>query len=399
VFNLEDSRKKIDNSYMHTVLLLLNTMVGIGILFQAHVFREAGIIVTLVEYGVVGYVNWTGCMVLMQCSEHRQVRDYSGLATSILGPTGGLVSDICIAIGQCGGLLAEILITGTLLTDIFQHCSQWYCSIEFLTILPVLGVAVPFCLIREFGHLAEIAYISIGIIVLMILFVVIGGPMEDNSGSGNHNLGDAIGAIKTIGTIIFALGYVTGFFPSYQALKLQTTENFQDVFTTATVVGIAMCLTTGLAGYLSFTSDTETIILENFDGTAGGVFKFLYVIHILLYMPGDFVIMRDSLLKLTGQKVVELSDSAYFLWTLCLFGAVTTLALILQATVRGSGGVVGVISVTGGVVGSVVYFIIPGLCGAHVFTADSADFMHAKSLGLIVFGVAVIAIVLAGIAL
>jgi amino acid permease len=208
-----------------------------------------------------------------------------------------------------------------------------------------------------------------------------------------------VGAIKTVGTIIFALGYVTGFFPSYQALKLQTAEHYQNVFTTATLVGIAMCLATGLAGYLSFTSDTEDIILENFDGSAGGMFKLLFVVHMLLYMPGDFVIMRDSLLKLTGQKVLDLSDSTYLLWTLCLFGAVTALALVLQATVSGNGGVLGVVSVTGGVVGSVVYFIIPGLCGAHVFTADSADFMYAKSLGLVAFGVAVIAIVFAGIAL
>jgi amino acid permease len=399
VFNVDDSRKRIDNSYMHTVLLLLNTMVGIGILFQAHVFREAGIFVTLFEYIMIGYVNWTGCMVLMQCSEHRQIRDYSGLTASILGPTGGLVSDISIAIGQAGGLLAEILLIGTLLTDVFEHCEQWYCSIEFLTILPILGVAVPFCLIREYGHLAEIAYISIGIIILTVAFIVIAGPMEDNSGSDNHNLGDAVGAVKTVGTVVFALGYVTGFFPAYQGLKTQTLENYQDVFTTATAVGVTLCFITGLAGYLSFTSDTEVIILENFDGPVGGMMKTLFVIHILLYMPGDFVLMRDSLLKLVGLKVVELSDSTYILWTLGLFGAVTALALILQASLSGSGGVLSVISVTGGVVGSVVYFIMPGLCGAHVFTADCAGYLYYKSLGLVGFGVAVILVVLTGIAL
>jgi K+ transporter len=116
-------------------------------------------------------------------------------------------------------------------------------------------------------------------------------------------------------------------------------------------------------------------------------------------MPGDFVIMRDSLLKLTGQKVVELLDSTYILWTLGLFGAVTALALILQATLSGSGGVLDVISVTGGVVGSVVYFIVPGLCGAHVFTTDSAGYLYWKSLGLVGFGVAVIVVVLTSIAL
>ena len=46
------------NSATATVILLLNSMIGSGILVQAYVFREAGIVVTIVEYAFVGTMTY-----------------------------------------------------------------------------------------------------------------------------------------------------------------------------------------------------------------------------------------------------------------------------------------------------------------------------------------------------
>ena len=176
-------------------------------------------------------------------------------------------------------------------------------------------------------------------------------------------------------------------------------SNYETIFTTASIIGVSICFITGLAGYLSFTSDTETNILENFDGSLGGFFKLAVVGHLLLYLPGDFVIMRDSLLKLSKQQVEDLSDPVYFTWTLVLFGTVTLIALILQISLGQGGGVIGVINITGGVLGSVIYFIIPGLCGIVELGKEAKDYMYEKSVALVVFGFAAVVVVVAGIAI
>ena len=54
----------------------------------------------------------------------------------------------------------------------------------------------------------------------------------------------------------------------------------------------------GLAGYLSFRGDTDGEILENFSGPYIVPFNILLIVHITLYIPVDFVIMRYSVVKL-----------------------------------------------------------------------------------------------------
>ena len=394
-----DHPVNVNNHALATIFLLLNTMIGAGVFVQAHIFRKSGVVIMLFEYLIIGYLNLTGCIILMHCSERKKIYEYSALTEMILGTNGAITVDVCIALGNYGNLIVYILLLGSLLTDVFKHCSSWYCSVEFLTILPVLTIAVPFCLIRKFGHLSEVAYVSIGVIFAVVLLVVIGGPLEDNSGSGNVNLGDFVGTIQSVGGVIFALGYITGFFPAYNALEDKTMSNYETIFTTASIIGVSICFITGLAGYLSFTSDTETNILENFDGSLGGFFKLAVVGHLLLYLPGDFVIMRDSLLKLSKQEVEDLSDPVYFTWTLVLFGTVTLIALILQISLGQGGGVIGVINITGGVLGSVIYFIIPGLCGIVELGKEAKDYMYEKSVALVVFGFAAVVVVVAGIAI
>jgi len=69
-----------------------------------------------------------------------------------------------------------------------------------------------------------------------------------------------------------------------------------------------MCFMTGLVGYLSFLGDTETNIVSNFDGPVGAVFKVALVVHLILYIPGDFVVMRASLWRLLDTDVAKQSD-------------------------------------------------------------------------------------------
>jgi amino acid permease len=70
-----------------------------------------------------------------------------------------------------------------------------------------------------------------------------------------------------------------------------------------TAVGVAMCFAVGIVGYLSFRDSTETDILENFSGKLGVVFKLLVVVHLILYTPGDYIILRASLFNIFNTKV------------------------------------------------------------------------------------------------
>lgn len=55
----------------------------------------------------------------------------------------------------------------------------------------------------------------------------------------------------------------------------------------AVVVGLVLCYSTGLVGYLSFRDATDGDILDNFEGALASCFKLLVVVHLILYIPSE----------------------------------------------------------------------------------------------------------------
>jgi sodium-coupled neutral amino acid transporter 11 len=326
------------------------------------------------------------------------VFDYSNLAEKVMGPRGSQIVDVSIVIGAAGSLLSYILIIGTVLTEVVEQCSAWYCNVVFLTILPVSAFTVPLCLLRNFGHLAVASYISITVISASVLLVIIGGPIVNaNNSALTYKLGSFLGAIKTVGDIVFALGYITATFHTYNSMEKRTVQNFNAASRNTTIIGAVMCFFTGLAGYLSFGSDTKSNIIENFHGTLGGIFKIALVIHLVLYIPGDFVIMRAAILKLRGVSLSDLSDFQFITLSVSCIGTVTFVALMLQVYLSSTDSLAIVVDITGGVAGSMLYFVIPGLCALQLFKHEQETYV--KSLLLLLFGTTIIVLVIISSAL
>ena len=80
-----------------------------------------------------------------------------------LGTRWGTVLDTCILLNNSGAVLSYVLIIGTLVQSVLGGDNgQWYTNIAFVTVIPIMVFTVPLCLIRNFGHLAIVAYFSIG---------------------------------------------------------------------------------------------------------------------------------------------------------------------------------------------------------------------------------------------
>ncbi len=406
----------IRNSNIATLFLLLNTMIGSGIIVQGYVFAQSGILAALFEYVVISIMIYTGVEMIVRCAQHTDIFDYAELVRNIFPQYyGGVVIDFCIVLSNAGALLSYILVIGSLMDDIvggFSNCTAdddhgmngaWYCNIGWLTVLPIVFFTVPLCLIRKFGHLAMISYFSIAVISAIVFLVLIGGPIrrtdypDDDTGDSKHvNLGSFLGSIKTIGDIVFALGYVTATFHSYNAMETKTVKNFSNVALQTTIIGACMCFLVGIVGYLSFRNNTQTNILLNFPGVIGCIFKIALVIHLILYIPGDFVILRAALWKLFDTDVDKQSNTAFVSVTLASILTITFIAIMLQLYSNANNlGLV--VDITGGIAGSVLYFIAPGLSAMTLFPDDK--FVYYRSMTLLVFGVCIVALVIAGSAM
>ena len=359
----------VNNSAVSTVFLLLNTMIGSGILVQAYAFSRSGLVLAIFEYIIIGTLNYMGVDILIRCAVASNIFDFPQLASSFLGPWGATAVDASVVMMNAGALLSYILIIGTLIEDIVGDCSDWYCNVGFLTVLPVVGCAIPLCLIRNFGHLVMVSYFSVIIVAATIMLVIVGGPVTRARADDDvsYVLGSFSGCVRTIGDIVFALGYITATFHAYNAMENKSVKNFASVSLSTTVIGVLMCFFTGLIGFLSFGEDTQTNILQNFHGPVGAVFKVALIVHLLLYIPGDFVILRHSLLNMFNIDVATQPNSTFVGTTLGAMLLVTFIAIMLQLFLASTNSLAIVVDITGGIAGSMLFFVLPGLCGMKQF--------------------------------
>lgn len=390
----------IKNSNVSTVLLLLNLMIGSGILVQAYVFKEAGILLTVVEYIIIGCMIFTGVNLTIRAAEVKSNFDLTNLAQELLPPYGGFAVDLCITLSNAGALLSYILIVGSQLKTVVRtyspNSSGWYSGIAALTFIPIVGLSLPLCLVRSFGHLAIVSYLSIAVIGACIFLVLVGGPInktaDNDDNYGILNLFNFYGCIATIGDIVFALGFLPGIFPAYAALETKSVSNFTKISFNTTLGGVLMCGITGFAGYMSFGDNTEVDILDNFPGKVGAFFKLALIFHLLLYIPGDFIILRTSFLNFFNIDVAKQSNFWFVIVTVTMISVVTFIAVVLQVNV-GEESLNLVVDITGGVTGSAIYFILPALIARKALSGDTF-YMRSANM-LLVFGIMIVVLVTA----
>jgi amino acid permease len=366
-------------------------MIGNGLLVQPWVFFQSGIALATAEFLIIGALTYMGVVVMFQAAEVVHCFDYSRLAGKALGDhVGNLIFDIAITINNTGSLLSYVLVIGTLIENVIDTYavanSAIYLDTSFLTGLVMILFVLPSCLIRSFGHLSGVALVSCCAILMTFVLVIVGGPIESSSHSSDVLVeADFLGSISTVGFIVFALGYSAATFHSFEALVPRTVPAFQNVALWTTVVGSIMCYLTGVVGYTSFRNDTQTDILENFTGILGSIFKIAVIIQMIFYFPSDYNIMRASLCNLIGWKVDKLSDVWYFTLTVATVGIITVTACLLILYFDNSNCLAIVLELTGGISGSLITFILPGLIGVYLLKHD--DYAYAWSIALIVVGV------------
>jgi len=290
-----------------------------------------------------------------------------------------------------------MLIIGTLTSDILSGLfgKSWFTSTYFMPSVLTLAVILPSCLIRKFGHLAYISYISIFAIAGTMLLVCIYGPIESYKHESDElTWSTSGGTLKAIGSVVFAFGFASSVFHAYVALddSKRSPHNFNVLTSTTILLGVSMCFLTGFIGYFSFRSSTEADILENFNGVLGAIFKIAVIVHLLLYIPGDFVVMRYSLFRLFGTSVQNTSDKMYIITTVLMLVLVTISACLLNQFASSSQSLTIILDITGGICFSIVNFILPGLFAITQLQDDSSKYTRGVVLTMLGFCIPILVI-------
>ena len=353
-----------NNKYM-TTFMLLNYMIGAGILNQPYVVKKAGIGGALCGFAVATYMTFRAVNYLTECAMEHQIFDYSALAKHAFGAAGEKVIDISISLGGFGGVVSYVVVVGGVMSDLLQG---WGCGNEICEPIPVILISVglfvaPICLYRHFGHLTVLAIFSIVAIWTVLFLVIIGGSFYQVPTDNNLTLFNPQGMLSSLGSMILALSLCTGNFQAFVSTekKSQNINDWSHVTASAISLGSIMCLGMGISGYLYFRQDTDGVIINNFTAPEFDFFKVMIVCHLICYIPAAFVIMRYSVVKLVLNQISEdLPPMMHTGISLGLVALITGVVVMLQALGLSSGEAFSlVLDLTGGVAGSLTSFILP----------------------------------------
>ena len=405
--NLDNVPRSEHNSPTLTIFLLVNTMIGAGILNMPQVFKEAGIFMGLCGFVVTAFATWLGLNLLIMLGERMGVMDYGAIARKNFGQRGVQFVDWCIVIHGFGAMLSYLITIGEVGASVYQALDGHNTAAEDLedpepsmalyrTIATVCTAffVLPLCLIREYGHLAWISVLSIASIGGVMVLVIAHGPAVGREQAGASERADVNiwpasgnGFFRKIGSVSFALGCASAAFHAYCSMKPCNPRVWRRVTGWAVVVGSTLCCATGVAGYVAFRDGTKGEILDNFDRSddAANFFRVLLILHLILYVPVDFVVMRYSLYKIFGYDMKTSPRRVYVPVSMALLALALGMALITKDFGL-------VLDLTGGVAGASLYYIVPAVVVLKAW--DRRDSTWVSAAALFVGGMFVVLITL-----
>ena len=173
-----------ENSKYLTAFLLVNNMIGSGILNQPYVFMKSGLLGGLFGFVMASYMTWACVNLLTDAGLHAHIYEYQGLAKHAFGRSGEIIIDAAILLLAFGALVGYILVVGGTMSDLLISwgCNGVGCEQDVVTIVCVLVFVTPICMFRHFGHLAILSVFSIATIVVVLFLVLIGGPLKQVHG-------------------------------------------------------------------------------------------------------------------------------------------------------------------------------------------------------------------------
>lgn len=302
----------VQNSSILTCFLLINSMIGAGILNQPFCFFKSGILGAFAGFILGIFGTWTGLLLMTEAGMAMNVLEFSDLAKLAMGTFGDKLVDFSVIFLAIGCMLGYIIVIGQTSSQILGDwgCSDTVCSQFNVTVVVTTFIILPVCLLRTFGHLVPLAVFSVLAILVCLFLVVIGGPIV----TANNDKAPIIwfnlqGTIISIGSIVLSLNCAFANFHAYEAVedKSKNVKSWTRITGGAVAVGAGMLMTMGIAGYLSFRDDTNGEILSKYIHTVlfifiiMSIYSTMYLFLILLYLSFSQIILKDSNLTFSKQ--------------------------------------------------------------------------------------------------
>lgn len=275
-----------------SVINLVKTIVGAGMLAIPYAFRNDGVLVGVLLVLLAAVTSAFGLFVLSKCSKTLiNPRSSSFFSLCMLTyPSLSPLFDLAM-ITQCFGVgLSYLVLIGDLFPGLFGGRRE-------LWILGSSMVIVPLCLLRKLDSLKYSSIIGLFALAYLSLLLISTFAYEYSTGHYREIRGDVSwlkvydtrGLISTFSIIIFAYTGSMNLFSIANELKDNSMRNLTAVVNRSVAIATFLFLSVALSGYLTFGSKTVGNIMLNYDPDSVWV-------HIGKFCLGSMVVLTFPLL-------------------------------------------------------------------------------------------------------
>lgn len=374
------------NSAALSVLQMTNSMIGSGILSFPYVFTQTGLVTGILLLLLFASMVYVTCVMLLETGRAvgTPTGDQSEILKAALGVSWSRTIDLCFTLMANGSLLSYFNVIGLLGAKLTKSTRPPFLGFNTYPSIMIICTLVlsPFCFFRAYGELTPISAVALALITVTTLVVAVKGAVAGETiplwPASWH------APLAVTGNYAYALTLQYVVHEMYASMKATDRPAGGRVIFCSLSCGFTLLLVMGLGGIAAIGKDVETNVLSSFN-PAIGVTKLLYVltiVHIMAYIPNDFVIGRLFFFRYFDINPLRIPTTRYVVITAVLLAApLALMASIPRALVLGAFELV--IDLTGEIPITIGCFIAPVLAFKRTCMTPEATEKRSKEGDLV----------------
>lgn len=282
-----------------TVLNLINTVTGAGILALPLAMKNMGLVLGVILLWLVNLATDRTIQLLLYSIDANDAKSFASLSSSLYGHKFKIIVDLNTFLLNFGICTSYVVIIGTLLSDFAEYAygGDVFTSRAqiLLTIAPL--VFLPLSCLKRLDALRYVSFVALTFLVLFVVIIVmiafgLGNTHVQHEKEGEHVelFGNKVlKMFESLPVIFFAFVCQMNIPSLYNELRRMSPHTLSSPRPVSKYVSKAnkmawavraaffVCCTlytaSAVAGYTLFLDDTKGNILDNFETGLGGLFK------------------------------------------------------------------------------------------------------------------------------
>lgn len=273
-------------SVVETVMLLLKSFVGTGVLFLPRAFYNGGILFSSVVLVLVSLLTYCCFLLLIATKEHTHTGSFGDIGGVLLGSGARKVILGAIVVSQIGFSSAYVVFVAENLRSFVSNVSNGASLYRISTLIVVQFLLfLPLSMIRDIAKLGFTALIADAFILAGLIYLYSwSGVKLIEDGVADVALFNSSGWTLFIGTAVFTYEGIGLIIPIQESMR--EPQKFGKVLAGVMVAVTLVFVSVGSLLYAVCGSKVETVILLNLPNSAlTSTIQLLYSIAIMLSTP------------------------------------------------------------------------------------------------------------------